>query len=57
MKTIKLSFIKNQHNLSKSCSIINLRIKYQENENTIELGNLIRKKLLKDTVRLKTTKN
>jgi hypothetical protein len=57
MKTIKLSFLKMQQNLSKSYGTINLKIKSFEAKNAIELANLLRRKLLTDTVRLEHTKH
>lgn len=53
MKTIKLSMVKKQENSSKSGNLIKLKIKSANNENIIEFGNIIRRKLLKDTDRLK----
>lgn len=57
MKTIKLSFLKTQQNLSKSYGTINLKIKSFQAKNAIELANLLRRKLLKDTVRLEHIKH
>lgn len=53
MKTVKLSILKNQKSQLKLYSVIKVEVNCKIDENAIELGNLIRRKLLKDTVWLK----
>ena len=53
MKIVNLSTLKKQEGLSKSSSLIKLKIRAKKNENIVELANLVRQKILKETLSLK----
>ena len=55
MKTVKLSILKLQKSKLKLYNTIKLNVTCKTDENAIELGNLIRRKLLKDTIWFKFT--
>lgn len=53
MKLIKLSVEENRENFLISRSLIRIRI--EKNDRIVEFSNIIRNKIIQETVRLKTT--
>lgn len=53
MKILKLSILKNQRSQLNFYSLIKIEVNCKIAENYIELGNIMRRKLLKDTIWLK----
>lgn len=54
MKTIKLSIKSKRNDKNETHSLVKMEMKNKEN--TLEFANLLRRKILKETVRLKNLK-